>query len=187
LVVPLVAILIAGLVVITAWALYRTAHPRLRGTKVRAVDLAEGRWTRSVGVPVGRVPTMTSARYGLTGRPDELRETSDGRVFPVEIKSGRPAPEGHAHASHEIQVLVYCLLLEEDGTPPPYGLLVYGDGAEIQVPWNAAGRRRVLAALAEVQRPYRGAMSPAYPKCVRCPYRGSCEGAIAVGVRRTQL
>src|SRR5262245_91284 len=66
---------------------------------------------------------LYSPRYGLTGKPDYLIATRRGLV-PVEVKPTRDDPE--PRESHLLQVLAYCLLLEDnEGKPPPYGLLRY--------------------------------------------------------------
>src|SRR5437763_5436760 len=64
---------------------------------------------------------LYAPRYGLTGKPDYVLSTPQGLV-PVEVKPTRTDPE--PQESHLLQVLAYCLLLEDtEGKPPPYGLL----------------------------------------------------------------
>lgn len=89
----------------------------------------------------GGLPTMYSERWGLSGRPDELRRLPDGTIIPVEIKSCR-SPRGRVpYSSHRIQLLAYCALVEESyGRVPPYGILAYGDGTEVVVAWDAHAR-----------------------------------------------
>ena len=66
------------------------------------------------------VPTMVSDRWGLTGRPDELRRLPDGTIVPVEIKSCRSPRNGTPYPSHRFQLLAYCALVEETyGRAPP--------------------------------------------------------------------
>ncbi len=164
-----VALLVVGLV--AAWALYRALRPPLRYNPVVAVDLASK----------GGMPLLSSSRYRLRGRPDELRRLEDGRMVPVEIKSGRTPRQGSPYPSHRVQLLAYCLLIEENlGTVPPYGLLIYGDGTEFRVPWGAAGRAEVLDAIASWRRPYRGEMDPSPGKCAHCAFRPICPGAAVV-------
>ena len=86
----------------------------------------------------GGMPTMVSGRWGLTGRPDELRRLPDGTIVPVEIKSCRAPRSGVPYPSHRAQLLVYCALVEETyGRAPPFGILAYGDGREFRVEWDA--------------------------------------------------
>ena len=121
-----------------------------------------------------QVPTMESARYRLRGRPDELRRAPDGRLVPVEIKSG-PAPRGGPHASHRAQLLAYCLLVEKAyGAPPPYGILCYGDGTEFRVMWDAHARVEVLEGLGRLGSLYLGEADPAPSKCGACRFGRTC-------------
>lgn len=181
-VVPLVPLVVLLLLAVVAWGIYRAVRPPLRTARVVAVDRATGAAFPSGSSWPPQVPGYVSERYGLSGRPDELRRTAKGQIIPVEIKSGHPPPGGSAYPSHEIQVLAYCLILEDHGQPPPYGLLVYGDGREVVVPWTSEARRRVLEMLSAIRQPYSGARTPSFPKCRRCPYREGCDGAQSVGV-----
>ena len=102
---PLVVEMTVGAVVGYAiWEAIKDWTPRWptpRRDHVVAVDQVHS--LHPVSSPV-QVPTMESARYRLRGRPDELRRGPDGRLVPVEIKSGR-APRGGPHASHRAQLL----------------------------------------------------------------------------------
>ncbi len=161
------ALALAGLAVAVgaAYGLAARRRERARGELV-AID---------AGAPV----TLRSERYRLTGRPDVLRRLPDGRVVPVELKS-RPAPITGPSPSHRIQVAAYCLLVEETtGRAPPYGLLVYGDGAEFTVPWTPAARAELLRLRAAIDRPYDGRATPARAKCARCGWRGVCDARAA--------
>src|SRR3982751_6536665 len=53
---------------------------------------------------------LYAPRYSLTGKPDYLVATRQGLV-PVEVKPGRTDPE--PQESHLLQVLAYCLLIED--------------------------------------------------------------------------
>jgi CRISPR-associated exonuclease Cas4 len=91
---------------------------------------ASRRITQS-GVPEGRVVyqdadrrrallnrPLVSARYGLTGKPDYLIETSSGLV-PVELKS-RDCPKSGPCGSDTAQLTAYCILVEDTcGATPP--------------------------------------------------------------------
>lgn len=124
-------------------------------------------------------PILWSSRLRFSGRPDELRELSDGRWVPVEIKS-RPAPRAGPLSSHRIQLGAYCLLVEETtGRAPPFGLLRYGDGNEFRIDWDARLRSEVLAVRRELAAPYDGRANPGPARCGRCPWRASCDRAAA--------
>ncbi len=94
------------------------------------------------------VPTMVSDRWGLTGRPDELRRLPDGTIIPVEIKSCRLPRSGVPYPSHRVQLLAYCALVEETyGHRPPFGVLAYGDGREVAVAWDEKARIELRRAM----------------------------------------
>jgi len=148
------------------------AGARALGTRRR-----EGRYGALVSVDdaPGRGRLLRSERFGLVGRPDELRRLPDGRFVPVEVKS-RIAPRRGPPRSHRVQVWAYCLLVEEDlGTAPPYGILRYGDGGEFRVPWNRSAREELLALRDEVDRPYDGRASPSVAKCAGCRWNEVCD------------
>lgn len=59
----------------------------------------------------------------LSGKPDSLIE-QNGMVFPVEIKSSRTPDE--PYQNHEMQLMAYCLLVEENyGIRPTGGYIKY--------------------------------------------------------------
>src|SRR5947209_1146254 len=87
-----------------------------RGLRRRR-GLGEGRT-----VSLDRV-TLTSRRYGLTGRPDRLIRTGD-TVIVEEWKSAR-----QVRAWHRAQMGVYFLLVEDQlRVKPPHGFIVCDDG-----------------------------------------------------------
>jgi CRISP-associated protein Cas1 len=90
-------------------------------------DTVEGGIThRRVDRPTGHVPEPDQA--DMFGRSTSLRLSSDslgvvavidrvdgagGRVVPVDIKKGHPAPDGQPWEADRVQVLVHALLLRE--------------------------------------------------------------------------
>ena len=118
---------------------------------------------------------LRADRYRLAGRPDAIRQLTDGRSVPVELKR-RGTPRGGPPYSHRLQVAAYCLLIEEtSGTPPPYGLLRYSDGGEFRILWDREARADLLGVRAAVDRPYRGAATPSPGRCRRCAFRDVCD------------
>jgi CRISPR-associated exonuclease Cas4 len=100
---------------------------------------------------------------------------SDGRLYPVEIKS-RAAPPAGPPRSHLVQIAAYCLLVEETtGRAPPFGVLRYSDGGRFRVPWDGATRASLLALRAELDRPYDGRARPSPGRCRGCSWRESCD------------
>jgi CRISPR-associated exonuclease Cas4 len=146
------------------------------------------RLTRRHGLPGGRVVysdtgaeerparALYSPRYDLTGKPDYLVNTREG-VVPVEVKPERDHPE--PHESHLLQVLAYCLLLEDaDGKRPPYGLLRYRNDT-FKVDYNDDTRSYLLGVIEEMREArtheevHRSHEQPG--RCRGCAYRDVCD------------
>ncbi|NLI43505.1 MAG: Dna2/Cas4 domain-containing protein, partial [Synergistaceae bacterium] len=72
----------------------------------------------------------------LTGRPDAVIKKGPW-VIPVEFKS---ANHGEPMESHRLQLLCYCLLLEEKGYKVPYGILRYRE-KKFKIRWNKRTKR----------------------------------------------
>ncbi|MGP8158898.1 MAG: PD-(D/E)XK nuclease family protein [Thermoplasmata archaeon] len=161
-------VLVAGVVAVVGVALAAWA---LRAISRRRDDARRG---RLVAVDAGRPATLRSDRYGLVGRPDELRRLRDGRVVPVEFKSRATPPRGPT-PSHVVQVRAYCLLVEETtGVAPPFGVLRYSDG-EFRIRWDDRARHELLSVRAELLRPYDGRATPSRARCARCPWFLVCD------------
>jgi CRISPR-associated exonuclease Cas4 len=129
----------------------------------------------------GSIPAkaLYSPRYNLTGKPDYLVETADGLV-PVEVKPGRDDPE--PHESHMLQVLAYCLLLEDaGGKRPPYGLLHYRTNS-FKIDYNAETRAYLLDVIEEMRAArglsevHRSHDQPG--RCRGCAYAPVCEESL---------
>jgi CRISPR-associated exonuclease Cas4 len=177
-VVPLVAVIVAALALFIIWAIYRAVNPAHVAGVVVAVDSPDA--ARSSDGTIGQVHRLISHRYGLSGRPDELRRSRDGRIVPVEIKSSKPPADGSAsYPSHLIQLYAYCLLVEENYGTPPYGLMIYSDGITRDIAWTGEARASVISWIDQMQRPYNGAASPSPGKCHRCRHRAVCDRAAA--------
>jgi CRISPR/Cas system-associated exonuclease Cas4 (RecB family) len=123
----------------------------------------------------GSFPALRSERWRMAGRPDEIRARRDGRWVPIEWKS-RPAPPGGPYRSHEVQLWAYLALIEEvRGTPPPYGILRYGDGTEYRVPWDPRARSELGRLRTRISQPYRGEHLASPGKCAGCRFREICD------------
>jgi CRISPR-associated exonuclease Cas4 len=149
------------------------------------------RWAADAGLPHGRLisvdlerqgqasPALIDAELGLTGRPDALLETRRGRV-PVEIKSGAAPDE--PHASHVLQLMAYCRLVQAAyGRRPPYGILKYADRA-FKVPYSRraeADLKRAIQAIQALgaQLPDRSHRDPA--RCAGCGFVAACDQRLA--------
>lgn len=143
---------------------------------------------RQAGLPAGRVTyadtgawdrcerPLFSAYYRLTGRPDYLVRSREG-LIPVEVKSG--ATPHQPHAGHILQLAAYCLLVEDqEGRPPPYGILKYADRA-FEIDYTPDLRAHLLETLDALRQDLRRSevdRSHDEPRrCGACGYRGRCD------------
>jgi CRISPR-associated exonuclease Cas4 len=157
-----------------------------------ALFVMSGRQRRRAGLPGGRViytdtggwgrveKPLYDRQLGLTGRPDYLVER-DGRIIPVEVKSGRTpsAP----YDSHIFQLAAYCLLVERTtGRRPPYGIIHYS-GRDFAVDYTSQLESALLDLLAEVRRDEnRDEVHRSHEdghRCHRCGFRELCEERLA--------
>ncbi len=147
-----------------------------------------GRQRRAAGLPGGRVVyTDTGAwgrvekplfdrELGLTGKPDYLVE-HDGRLIPVEVKSGR-TPEA-PYDSHIFQLAAYCRLVQATtGKRPPHGIIHYPD-RDFAVDYTPQLESALLDLLAEIRRDEgRGEVHRSHEdphRCRRCGFREICD------------
>jgi len=161
--------LISIIAAILAWLLGR---PRFAQTGLLALKIRYA----NVGT-IYQQPSLISARYGLSGRPDYLIRVDDG-VVPVELKSGRSPRSGRPYEGHMLQLAAYCLLVEDVCQAfVPYGLLQYEDRC-IRVEYTSSLRRDLLGTLQEMRTAKRGGEPhinhncPA--KCRSCGFREVC-------------
>jgi hypothetical protein len=135
---------------------------------------------------------LVDDELGLSGRPDLIVRRAGGALVPVEYKGTHPFRG--LHATHGrgfdfVQLLAECRLVEATtGTPPPYGLLLYGDvagrGAHegwIPLPYGAAESAWVRSAVALVRGDPIRAPVPSEGTCSGCPPHrdGLCRYAAA--------
>lgn len=144
----------------------------------------------SHGVPAGeiefsdkiRAPSYFSEKYMLSGKPDYIIKKGDDHI-PVEIKTGR-VPRG-PFFSHIIQVVAYCILIEENfGKAPPYGILEYADHVQHSIDYDEKGKAMVIEKLDEMRemltekrKPYRNHNRKG--KCMNCSRRSHCPVKLA--------
>ena len=154
--------------------------------------LLSGAMRRRSGLPGGRVllsdtdasrpgKPLYSPQYGLAGTPDYIVDTPQGLV-PVEVKPGRT--ESEPHESHLLQVLAYCLLLEEsEGKRPPYGLLRYSSET-FKVDYNRETRAYLINILDEMREAARqGEVHRSHDHAGRCrdgAYLTVCEDSLCL-------
>ena len=146
---------------------------RLHGLPEEKVIYSDTGGTRVEAEP------LFSPRYNLTGKPDYVLATRRGLV-PVEVKPERTDEE--PRESHLLQVLAYCLLIEEnEGKPPPYGLLRYRSDT-FRVDYNSETRAYLLAVLEEIgtareqKEVHRSHEQPG--RCRGCAYNALCDESL---------
>lgn len=124
---------------------------------------------------------LYSRRFRLTGTPDYLISTPDG-IIPVEVKPTRTETE--PRPSHLLQVLAYCLLIEEtQASKPPYGLLKYSQST-FRVDYNDATRAHLLQVMEEMRETaemeqWQVERNHSNPnRCRACGYRSMCDQSL---------
>jgi CRISPR-associated exonuclease Cas4 len=159
-------LLALGVVLLLAWLILRRRTATLPGEVIYRDE--------------PDAPTLVSQRHRLRGRPDYVTREKRGLV-PVEVKSRALGDKGRPYDGERAQVLAYCLLAEEElGGPVSHGLIEYGDGKRVTVPFGDRERREISGLVAEMQagqQPHRSHQQAA--RCRRCGFRSQCVEALA--------
>lgn len=141
---------------------------------------------RVLGLPVGELvyedadgegEVLSSSAYPLAGKPDYVVQAPDGRPVPIELKLN----VGDAtipYSNHVIQVVAYCLILEDYfEQAPTHGILRYAN-REFTVEYTPALRKKVLRLLTEMQRCNEKQPPPLakqrVAKCHACAFQAIC-------------
>lgn len=123
--------------------------------------------------------SLFSRRYGLVGKPDYLLE-ADGGLIPVEVKPTRRAAE--PYPGDILQLLAYCLLVEETHGRPAYGLLRYAS-ATFQLDYTDAARAHLLNTMAAIRvatrAGERGRSHADAGRCAHCMFNEVCDESLA--------
>ena len=120
--------------------------------------------------------TLYSQKYGIAGKPDEIRNIS-GELIPAEHKS--TVWKGRVYPSHIMQLAAYCLLIEENtGRRPPYGIIRYKNHEE-QVPYTKELRSSLLTRIKQIRQesPEEKDLPPVCEntrRCAHCGYARYC-------------
>lgn len=90
---------------------------------------------------------LYSKTLSLSGKPDYLIKENN-MVFPVEVKTGHTPNE--PYLNHTMQLMAYCLLVEENyGTRPPGGYLKY-PGREFKIAYTDEARDSIKELVGEM-------------------------------------
>ncbi|TMU98261.1 CRISPR-associated protein Cas4 [Streptomyces sp. DASNCL29] len=123
--------------------------------------------------------------YGLTGVCDTVELYSDGRILPIEHKSGRYHPGGPA----DVQAAAQAICLEEMFHRPVPEAAIYSaaDRRRHTVTVDDTLRARVLRTASEVRRLLTTDQLPPPPadsRCRRCSMATGCMPKLLAGARR---
>lgn len=161
-----------------------------------AVSWLARRSRAGTGLPTGRLVYADTTRWQsverplfsrshrLTGRPDYLVQR-ERHTIPVEVKSGC-APGTGPHTSHILQLMAYCLLVEETyGRRPPYGIIFYtaGDRQAFEVDYTAESEEDLLTILEKMRWALADSKASRdhnqIARCRACGYRSNCDQSLA--------
>jgi CRISPR-associated exonuclease Cas4 len=92
---------------------------------------------------------LFSKTLNLVGKPDYLIK-ENGLIFPVEIKTGKTPSS--PYLNHTLQLMAYCLLVEENfGIKPVGGYLKYPE-KEFKIAYTNEAKESVKLAVNEILR-----------------------------------
>jgi len=162
---------------LTSFYLSRMASSRVRSLRQKN------------GIPRGEViysdldhpaHVLYSRSLALSGKPDYIVRDREGRLIPVEIKSGRAI---QPHRGHMLQLAAYCLLVEENyDVAVPYGILVYADKRQHKIEFDKHLRADLVRTIEEIRSapesrpPERGHSQR--QKCRCCSFSQSCQSRL---------
>lgn len=142
---------------------------------------------RDLGLPRGRAvyqdrpeessPVLRARTLRLRGRPDLLIKEGES-IIPVEVKTGRTPRQ--PHRGHVLQLLAYCLLVEEHhGVRPPHGLIRYPE-REFRIAYDGRREQELRALVATIAREKARAAEQhrsheSAPRCAACGFRALCD------------
>lgn len=127
--------LVAGIILLGFWYLQQKGLGVLTGKKIYS-DSKEN---------PGEV--LFSKTLALSGKPDYLIK-ENGMVFPVEVKSGRTPNE--PYQNHEMQLMAYCLLVEENYGIKPLGGYIKYPHKEFKVAYTDEAKNAVKDLVGEM-------------------------------------
>jgi CRISPR-associated protein Cas1 len=121
---------------------------------------------------------IQSERLGLVAVIDRV-EGEDGRVIPVDVKKGRPDPDGLPWPADRIQALTQAALLADSGYQVDKAVLYYAETHQrVDVPFTPAELSEVAEVAARAREVAGRARPPLplvhSPKCPRCSLLGLC-------------
>lgn len=123
------------------------------------------------------IEALFSSKYGLVGKPDYILHTKDG-LLPLEIKHSKKP--NHPYFSHVMQLISYCLLIEEiKGAKPKYGFIQYKNGKPFSITYSKNMKKILIKTMGEMREYIDSGQCPPINRysCKKCKNRLS-EGQI---------
>jgi CRISPR-associated exonuclease Cas4 len=122
---------------------------------------------------------LESEKYHLRGLIDDVVTLEDNSMAPVDFKFV-PYQE-YTFKSHKIQILTYCLLIEEIyATEVKNGYIFYirGGSKQVTIPFNESAKKNIITDVEGILTIMREEKMPgATPnrnKCIDCTYKNIC-------------
>ncbi len=92
-------------------------------------------------------PVLYSKTLNLSGKPDYLIK-KNGIVFPVEVKTGTTPNE--PYQNHVIQLIAYCLLVEENFGQRPFGGFLKYPAKEFKIAYTEEAKNNLKEIVGEM-------------------------------------
>lgn len=90
---------------------------------------------------------LYSKTLKLVGKPDYLIK-ENGQIFPVEIKTGRTP--NYPYQNHTMQLMAYCLLVEENYNVTPKGGYLKYPNKEFKIAYTQEAKRSLRLLVEEI-------------------------------------
>ena len=117
---------------------------------------------------------LFSEKYELAGKPDFVLE-KEGKYFPLIVKRSKKPKQ--PYFSHLMQLISYCLLLEEDGKKVENGFIQYSENEPFFIPYDNKMKEYLLSVLNEMRESFENEKFEKTlnkNKCLKCIHREEC-------------
>ena len=117
---------------------------------------------------------LFSEKYELAGKPDFILE-KEGKYFPLIVKRSKKPKQ--PYFSHVMQVISYCLLLEENGKKIENGFIQYSNDEPFFIPYDEKMKEYLKSVLNEMRESFdknNFEKTTNKNKCEKCGHREEC-------------
>jgi len=117
---------------------------------------------------------LFSEKYELAGKPDFVLE-KEGKYFPLIVKRSKKPKQ--PYFSHLMQLISYCLLLEEDGKKVENGFIQYSENEPFFIPYDNKMKEYLLSVLNEMRESFEKnnfEKTLNKNKCEKCLHKEEC-------------